>query len=309
MCRILQSRSTLNGIEGRGRQTQGTSDIQILFYCMKLYSVQMCGGLFIEYMKYGAVDKFLQDFDVPPAWRIQIIYETASAMSYLHEQNPIIIHGDLSSQNILIGDRFSAKICDFGLARLLKENCSSSQTNTPLRGKASYIAPEYFSNSRQRKTEKFDVYGFAISSWEILSKQEAYYDFNDRRLIWVYVEKGERPKVKDIDIAVPRTITKLIEDSWQGNQNNRPTFKIIRTRLFEYTSTIQPELMRSYSKLIEQERQVFNSKEIKRCESSPAFLEGTSLMRTTSTGSFMIGETILISIRKTRVYSNIAKHF
>ena len=111
-------------------------------------------GLFIEYMKYGAVDKFLQDFDVPPAWRIQIIYETASAMSYLHEQNPIIIHGDLSSQNILIGDRFRAKICDFGLARLLKENCSSSKTNTPLRGKSQLHRSRIFQQFTPTKNGK-----------------------------------------------------------------------------------------------------------------------------------------------------------
>ena len=80
-----------------------------------------CCGLVIEYMKYGSVDEFIEKFKVPPEWRIQIIHETASGLSHLHGNQPVIIHGDISIQNILIGEGFHAKIADFGLSRILKE--------------------------------------------------------------------------------------------------------------------------------------------------------------------------------------------
>ena len=175
------------------------------------------------------------------------MYETASAMSYLHGQKPIIIHGDLSTQNILIGDGFHAKVADFGLACTIKENCSSSITETPLRGKLSFIAPEYWINPQKRKSEKFDVYSFAILSWEILSDKEAYYDFSDRRLIRVCVEKGDRPKLEDIGSAIPRNIKTLIQNCWDGKDNKRPTFKSIKDELFVHISQIQPVLKRAYS--------------------------------------------------------------
>ena len=51
---------------------------------------------------------------------MQIIYDVASAVAYLHGRQPPIIHGDLRCLNVLIGIEFHAKGCDFGLARIHK---------------------------------------------------------------------------------------------------------------------------------------------------------------------------------------------
>ena len=125
---------------------------------------ELC-GLFLEHVKYGSVDSFLEQFSVSVEWKMQIIYDIASAMTYLHDRQPPIIHGDLKCPNVLIGNEFHAKICDFGLARV--HTISKSFTENPLKGTLEYIPPEYFSDPRKRKTEKFDVYSYAILVWEI----------------------------------------------------------------------------------------------------------------------------------------------
>ena len=211
-------------------------------------------GLFLEYMKYGAVNKFLKQFEVSFELRMQMMNEVASAMSYLHTRKPAIIHGDLSCQNILIGDGFHAKVADFGLAQILKENYSRSETVTPLRGKERYIAPEYFENPRRRKTKTFDIYGFAISSWEILSGKDAYYDFCDQILVRECVGKGDRPKIEDLDSAIPKPIKKNIQDCWHEKENKRPDFKFIENLISGHVSTVKDLLKRSYSNLIKQEQ-------------------------------------------------------
>ena len=73
-------------------------------------------GLFLEYMEYGPVDEFTQQNEVTWEWKLQILHDIALAMSYLHHHQPIIIHGDLKCQNILIGCGYHAKISDFGMA-------------------------------------------------------------------------------------------------------------------------------------------------------------------------------------------------
>ena len=70
-------------------------------------------GMFLEYMKFGTVFDFVRQFEVSWAWKIQILYDVALGMSHLHGQHPVVIHGDLKCQNILIGDGFCAKISDF----------------------------------------------------------------------------------------------------------------------------------------------------------------------------------------------------
>ena len=225
-----------------------------------------CCGLFIEYMKYGSVLEFIKRFKVPPEWKINILYDSACGMFYLHGNQGPIIHGDLSSQNILIGEGFHAKIADFGLSRTLKENYETSTTVTPFRGKPIYIAPEYFMDPRRRKSEKFDVYGFAISAWEILSQKRAYHDFADMRWLAIFVERGERPDMKELDVSIPNTVKQLIEKCWHQNERERPDFKFIRDQLFVYVSKIPSELRQAYLNLTGQEDIMQLSNGVETCE-------------------------------------------
>ena len=127
-------------------------------------------GMFLEFVEYGSVDGFLERFSVDRVWKVQIIFDVVLAMCCLHEQEPAIIHGDLKCQNILIGRDFRAKICDFGLARIQK---ISKFKIGGLEGTLEYIAPEYFRDPTKAKTDKFDVYSFAISAWEIFLPEES----------------------------------------------------------------------------------------------------------------------------------------
>ncbi|CAJ1977131.1 unnamed protein product [Sphenostylis stenocarpa] len=50
--------------------------------------------------------------------RFSIILDIAKAIHYLHSLDPPVIHGDIKPSNILLDNSFSAKLADFGLARL-----------------------------------------------------------------------------------------------------------------------------------------------------------------------------------------------
>ncbi|TKY51226.1 Receptor serine/threonine-protein kinase [Spatholobus suberectus] len=50
--------------------------------------------------------------------RFSIILDVARAAHYLHSLDPPVVHGDIKPSNILLDHSFSAKLADFGLARL-----------------------------------------------------------------------------------------------------------------------------------------------------------------------------------------------
>ncbi|XP_044468298.1 receptor-like serine/threonine-protein kinase At4g25390 isoform X1 [Mangifera indica] len=54
--------------------------------------------------------------------RFSVAVDIAKAIAYLHSLNPPVIHGDIKPSNILLDQFFSAKIADFGLARLKSES-------------------------------------------------------------------------------------------------------------------------------------------------------------------------------------------
>ena len=219
---------------------------------VKLFDADTDVGIYMEYMKHGSVDSFIENFEVSLEWKSQILLDVSNGMAYLHGQD--IIHGDLKCQNILIDNTFHAKISDFGLARN-KQNPTIPLSRDQLKGTLVYIAPEYLSNPSMKKSEKFDVYGFAISSWEIVSGKRAYNDYSVRTpdFIQIQVEKGERPTMEDFENNIPDYIRTIISNCWHQTADNRPTFPQLCEVLTENLKPIHDKLQQSRQSLTEQE--------------------------------------------------------
>lgn len=128
--------------------------------------------LVYEFMSNGSLTNFL--FSNPrPDWnqRAQIAFGIARGLMYLHEEcGTQIIHCDIKPQNILLDNFYTAKISDFGLAKLLKTN--QTQTTTDIRGTKGYVAPEWFRD--MVLTAKVDVYSFGVLLLEIICCRNNY---------------------------------------------------------------------------------------------------------------------------------------
>ncbi|KAJ7955875.1 Receptor-like kinase [Quillaja saponaria] len=125
--------------------------------------------LVYEYMKnrsldllvYGNSDQFLN-------WntRFQIILGIARGLQYLHEDSNLrIVHRDIKASNILLDDKFHARIGDFGLARFFPED--QLYLSTQFAGTLGYTAPEYA--IRGELSEKADIYSYGVLVLEIIS--------------------------------------------------------------------------------------------------------------------------------------------
>ncbi|XP_022774061.1 G-type lectin S-receptor-like serine/threonine-protein kinase LECRK3 [Durio zibethinus] len=122
--------------------------------------------LVYEFMSNGTLASFLFGISKPD-WnkRVQIAFGIARGLAYLHEEcGTQIIHCDIKPQNILLDDSFTARISDFGLAKLLMNE--QTRTLTAVRGTKGYVAPEWFRN--MPITAKVDVYSFGVMLLEII---------------------------------------------------------------------------------------------------------------------------------------------
>ncbi|XP_050371525.1 G-type lectin S-receptor-like serine/threonine-protein kinase LECRK2 [Argentina anserina] len=128
--------------------------------------------LVYEYMINGTLASFLFG-EARPNWyqRRQIALGVSKGLFYLHEEcSNQIVHCDIKPQNILLDDTFTAKISDFGLAKLLR--LDQTRTITGIRGTRGYVAPEWFKNLPI--TTKVDVYSFGILLLEIICCRKKY---------------------------------------------------------------------------------------------------------------------------------------
>ncbi|OMO93952.1 hypothetical protein CCACVL1_06242 [Corchorus capsularis] len=137
-----------------------------------------------------------EELRVQLTWMIRskICRGIAKGLAFLHEESKLkIIHRDIKTTNILLDKDFTAKISDFGFAKL--HEGEKTHVITKIAGTTGYMAPEYA--MRGHLTSKADVYSFGVVLLEIVSGQNsASYRPNDESvylldLAYVLQEKGD----------------------------------------------------------------------------------------------------------------------
>ncbi len=85
--------------------------------------------------------------NIPDYMKYSILKSVGIGLLYLHQQNPAIIHRDLSANNVLLTSGMQAKISDLGMAKIVNLNpaqVSARMTMCP--GTPSYMPPEALSD-------------------------------------------------------------------------------------------------------------------------------------------------------------------
>lgn len=81
--------------------------------------------------------------NIPIHIKYSIVYDVSLGLCYLHNQDPPIVHRDLSPNNILLTTHHVAKISDLGVAKVIKADSKKTMTKAP--GTVDFMPPEALS--------------------------------------------------------------------------------------------------------------------------------------------------------------------
>ncbi|PWA61113.1 protein kinase-like domain-containing protein [Artemisia annua] len=204
-----------------------------------------------EYAVNGSLDRHLEDPKKRGGltWeqRLRICLGAARGLDYLHSgsgKNKKVVHRDVKSGNILLGENLEAKICDFGMSRADPKNKESTGIYTKAAGTSYYIDPVYQESGKLRTQS--DVYSFGVVMFEMLSGLMAYRrkHFGDGKpqylinLVRRYYTGGLYilidPLVKDqTDTRSFLTFQEIAYECISMNYKERPTMEMIIDRIEE----------------------------------------------------------------------------
>lgn len=218
-----------------------------------------------ELCRNGDLYDYIRKIPCPPYVQIlAMMLDAARGVEYLHQRTPSIIHRDLKSPNVLITANGSAKITDFGLARVKRDVMSMCATTC---GTLNWQAPELWV-AHPSYNHSIDVYALGLVFWEVLcwSFKEKTYPFQGMNEHAIFAEVGKnglRPSTSQIRRKWGREIVGLIEKMWDDDSEKRP---------------LMPEVVRILSAMLLQER-----------EKSWAAVSGGNLGSSSTSGSVMDG--------------------
>ncbi|PWA94933.1 leucine-rich repeat protein kinase family protein [Artemisia annua] len=180
------------------------------------YCLEHGQRLFIyEYCKNGTLHDALhldEKIHEKLSWnaRVHLALQAAKALEYLHEFcQPLVVHQNFKSANILLDEELNVRVSDCGLASLLPSSYTSQ-----LQG-LGYGAPELESGSY---TYQSDVYSFGIVMLELLTGRKAFDRSKPRGE--QYLVRWAVPRLHDID-ALSRMVDPSLDSAYSSKSISR----------------------------------------------------------------------------------------
>jgi len=138
---------------------------------VRIHDVGREGELYFIVMEYvdgmNLRDMLVQK-KLSPEQALRVVPQLCDALEYAHSRG--VIHRDIKPENILLSRSGVAKIADFGLAKIVKDEraeTSITQTNVVM-GTADYMAPEQRDKTKAAD-HRADIYSLGVVFYELLT--------------------------------------------------------------------------------------------------------------------------------------------
>ena len=140
------------------------------------------------------------------------ISQLCEALNYAHH-HAHVIHCDLKPANLMVNQRGSLKVSDFGIARNLTDSVSRLTAQQGRGGTLIYMSPQQLNG--KRCTHLDDIYSLGATIYELLASKPPFYSGNIDRQICERIAPSMTERRKELDIE-PASVPPIWEDTVAG---------------------------------------------------------------------------------------------
>ena len=159
-----------------------------------------------EYLTGEDLDRKVKRRDfLPYPEKLFYLLQIARGLAYAHSKG--VIHRDIKPANIRILEDGTAKIMDFGIAKLQQQETGLTQTGMTL-GTAAYLAPEQIKG--EPVSTATDIFSFGVLSYELLTYQRPFPGEQISAVLYALLHTDPQP-VHEHWPAAPQDIVELID--------------------------------------------------------------------------------------------------
>ncbi|KAI0364174.1 hypothetical protein BV20DRAFT_956762 [Pilatotrama ljubarskyi] len=151
---------------------------------------------------------------------LKMVHQIAKGMAYLHSRD--VLHGDLKAANVLVDDKGHCVISDFGQSEMKSEAYRISGMPLP-HGTLRWQAPELMAGQSQL-TQQVDVYAFAITCVEILTKGALPWPMADDDAVRHFVLRENMRPEPPLQRVWSAQLSEILHACWHRDPAMRPPF-------------------------------------------------------------------------------------
>ncbi|XP_052278399.1 tyrosine-protein kinase JAK2-like isoform X2 [Dreissena polymorpha] len=174
--------------------------------------------LVMDYLPKKSLKEYLRSTrqDIPDCQLFQFAVDIAFGMEYLESKK--IMHCDLAARNVLLNSELRAKVCDFGLSRMLEKDYYRLHDDKTI--PLYWSAPEW--NTTKNVSHKSDVWSFGVVLWEMFSNgSDPKMKCESAKEFVLKIASGERLKKPE---DCPDDMYSFMKECWNAEKEKRPSF-------------------------------------------------------------------------------------
>ncbi|PYT09089.1 MAG: hypothetical protein DMF60_03290, partial [Acidobacteria bacterium] len=181
---------------------------------------------------------------------VEITKQVCAGLSTAHKLG--IVHRDIKPDNIMIArddeGTFSAKVLDFGIARLLEPGAGGSQTKTGvIMGTPFYMSPEQaLGNTGDKIDARSDIYSLGMVVYQMLTGRVAFESDSWMRVMYKHIHEEPvppsqlRPELASFG-EVERVLLKSLEKDREKRQSSVTEFATELETAYNRARVANPE--------------------------------------------------------------------